>query len=349
MGIDQMTGRRGSAPSGLSPIASLVGVTKAYGDAVALDDVSLAFAPGEIVGLLGPNGAGKTTLVSLLQGLRAPSSGSVRLFGNDPRLASTRQRLGCTPQETALPAMLKVRETLDFVGRNFADHLQPDEVADLFDLGELMGSQVGALSGGQRRRVSVALAFVGKPQLVLLDEPTTGLDVDARRMLWNALLRQHEEGATLVVSSHYLEEIQALAQRVIVLDHGKVLADDTIQGVLDHVGRRVVELRVDADSAAPRSSSVAEAVARVLAATHGDPADAVVDEAAALLRVAVADSDAFVRDLVRSGLPFSGLSVRGASLEEAFLSLTHDASPDPQAYLTPDTNNADMSDTGANS
>lgn len=290
-------------------IASLTGVTKTFGEHVALSDVTLELPEGQIVGLLGPNGAGKTTLVSLLQGLRVPTAGTVRLFGGDPRSAASRQHLGSTPQETALPALLTAREVIDFVGRNFEDRLTPAELSAQFDLGDLLDRRAGALSGGQRRRLSVALAFVARPRLVLLDEPTTGLDVDARRALWEALVLRHREGATLVVSSHYLEEIEALAQRVIVLNRGRVLADDSVSGVLDRVGRHLVEF-------------VAPALGPILAATGAAPEDVVIQEGTGRARIAVADSDGFVRALVSSGAAFSDLTVRGASLEEAFLALT---------------------------
>ena len=295
----------------LAPAAQLEHVTKSFGSHIALDDVSIEFPEGQIVGLLGPNGAGKTTLVSLLQGLRKPSTGQVRVFGADPRDASTRQCLGSTPQETALPALLTCRETIEFVGRNFEHRLTPAQLADQFDLADILDRKTGALSGGQRRRLSVALAFVGLPRIVLLDEPTTGLDVDARRALWDALAERHRSGATLVVSSHYLEEIEALAQRVVVLSRGSVLADDPIEQIIGRVGRRVVEFQSANVSAALEASGV-------------DAADASIDLSTGRARLTVADSDAVVRALVHSGIEFVNLQVRGANLEEAFLALTAD-------------------------
>ncbi|MFT8636727.1 MAG: ABC transporter ATP-binding protein [Pseudoclavibacter sp.] len=288
-------------------IASLMYVTKRFGDVMALDDVSLEFRPGEIVGLLGPNGAGKTTAISLLQGLRAPTAGTVRVLGADPRDPRARQRLGSTPQETALPELFSVREALDFVGRAFADRYEPNELAARFGLEHLLPRRIARLSGGQRRQVSVALAFAGRPQLVLLDEPTTGLDVAARARLWEALRRQHDDGVTLVVSSHYLEEIQALASRVIVLDHGRMLADDTVSGVLAAVGRRTLRF------ATPRPVEVAAAIGL-------RPAQ--YTAAAGTMTAVVSDSDAVIRRLVDSGQPFHDLEVAGASLEDAFLAMT---------------------------
>lgn len=201
----------------MTALATLDGVTRRYGSVTAVDDVSLSIDPGTILGLLGPNGAGKTTVISLLQGLRRPTSGSVRLFGGNPQDAHSRSRLGSTPQETALPPTLRVGEVIDFVGRHFDGPLSRGELADEFGLTDLLRRQTGALSGGQKRRLSVALAFVGRPRLVLLDEPTTGLDVDARRTLWDALRRQHDAGATVVVTSHYL----ALALFLFRRDEGR--------------------------------------------------------------------------------------------------------------------------------
>jgi ABC-2 type transport system ATP-binding protein len=289
----------------MTSLAALAGVTRRYGDVTALDGVDLEVGPAELVGLLGPNGAGKTTLLSLLQGLRRPTAGTVRLFGGDPRDAASRVRLGCTPQETALPPTLRVGEVIDFVGRHFANRVPTAELAEDFGLSELLRRQTGALSGGQRRRLSVALAFVGRPELVLLDEPTTGLDVDGRRALWEAIRRQHAAGATILVTSHYLEEIEALAARVVVIAEGRVVADDTLAAVLARVGSRWVRL------VTPDAERIAALPGVAASAPDGDG-----------VAFSVHDSDAFVRALVASGLPFSQLQVRGATLEEAFLALT---------------------------
>ena len=291
-------------------IAEFTHVTRRYGDLVAVDDVTLGIDPGVIVGLLGPNGAGKTTLLSLLQGLRRPTSGRVTIFGDDPSDPRNRRLLGTTPQETALPDTLRVGEVIDYVGGHFADRAPTGELAAEFGLDEVLRRQCGSLSGGQKRRVAVALAFVGRPRLVLLDEPTTGLDVDARRTLWAAIRRQHEGGATVVVTSHYLEEIEALAQRVVVMGDGRVLADDTVTSVVGRVGVSRVELTIDD----------AEGVAALPGVVRHQHADGIEV-------LTVRDADAFIRALVQSGVDFHDLAVRGATLEEAFLALTEGAGP----------------------
>ncbi|MET0843823.1 MAG: ABC transporter ATP-binding protein [Mycetocola sp.] len=290
----------------MTTLARFDRVTRRFGDVTALDDISLEIGRGRIVGLLGPNGAGKTTLLSLLQGLRRPTSGTVELFGSAPSDFRTRRSLGSTPQETALPPTLRVGEVIDFVGKHFETPVPTAAVAEEFGLSAMLRKQTGALSGGQKRRLSVALAFVGRPTLVLLDEPTTGLDVDARRTLWEAVRRQHDQGATVVVTSHYLDEIEALAERVVVLGGGRILADDDLGAILDRVGVRMMRLTTPDAAAVSRLSAVMSAQ-REEDGSH---------------TFFVKDADAAVTDLVRSGIPFAGLTVRGASLEEAFLTLT---------------------------
>jgi ABC-2 type transport system ATP-binding protein len=290
----------------MTNLVHLDGASRRYGDVVALDDVSLSIDSGRIVGLLGPNGAGKTTLLSLIQGLRRPTSGTVKLLGGSPSDHRTRAGLGSTPQETALPATLRVGEVIDYVGAHFENPVPKSELAEEFGLTELLRRQTGALSGGQKRRLSVALAFVGRPQLVLLDEPTTGLDVDGRRTLWEAVRRQHQAGATVVLTSHYLEEIEALAERVIVIDHGRVLVDDDLSAVVGQVGLRMLRLSTPVPDAVTALPEVVEARAE--------------DDGSHTFFVR--DADQAVVALVKSGIPFSGLTVRGATLEEAFLTLT---------------------------
>lgn len=283
-------------------LARAVGVVRRYGDVLAVDGVDLDVRPGELIGMLGPNGAGKTTVLTMMTGLRAPDAGRVELFGGDPRDPVRRQRLGVTPQETGLPQSLRVGEVVDFVSRHFTDPLPRAEVLGRFGLEAVVRRQTGGLSGGQKRRLSVALAFVGRPRLVVLDEPTTGLDVEARHALWAAIREYHDGGGTVLLTSHHLEEIEALAQRVVVLGAGRVLADgdlDTIRGL---VGLQRVSLRTPDEPDLPGIAAATRSGDRV--------------------ELLTADADQLVRDLVRSGLPFCGLEVRPTSLEESFRALT---------------------------
>jgi ABC-2 type transport system ATP-binding protein len=285
-------------------LARTVDATRRYGDALALAGVNLEIRAGEVVGLLGPNGAGKSTLLNLLVGLRRPSSGLVELFGGDPRDASNRARIGVTPQETGLPSTLRVGECVDYVAAHFPDPIDRTELLGRFGLDTLVRRQTGGLSGGQKRRLAVALAFVGRPRLVFLDEPTTGLDVEARRALWDSIRGFHADGGTVLLTSHYLEEVEALAQRVVVLGSGRVLADDTVDAV-----RGLVRVH--------RVSLTAATVPRL-------PGVVSTEEADGRIHLLTTDADELVRDLVRCGAAFSGLEIRPTTLEEAFLALMAD-------------------------
>jgi ABC-2 type transport system ATP-binding protein len=283
-------------------LARTVQATRSYGPVMALDGVSLDVPAGQLLGLLGPNGAGKTTLLQLFAGLRRPTSGTVELFGGDPRDAARRRRLGCTPQETGLPPTLRVHEIVEFVAGHFDHPVPTGELLEQFGLTGLERRQSGGLSGGQKRRLAVAVAFAGRPDLVLLDEPTTGLDVEARHALWDAVRRYHQEGGTVVLTSHYLQEVEALAERVVVIDQGRVRADGTIAEVRSLVPARRVRLRAPdlPDLAGVERSS-----------REGERYE-----------LWTADSDSLVRQLVTTGTPFHDLEVATASLEEAFLALT---------------------------
>jgi len=296
----------------MTAVVDVRDVTRTFGPVTALDHVSFAVEPGELVGLLGPNGAGKTTLLSLVSGLRRPDSGTVRLFGGDPRDSASRVSLGTTPQETGLPETLRVGEVVDLVSRHFPDPMPAAELLERFGLTAQTRRQTGALSGGQKRRLAVALALVGRPQLVLLDEPTTGLDVEARHELWTALRTFHTEGATVVVTSHYLEEIEALAERVVVVGQGRILADDLLSRVLATVARRKVLVGLPDRAAAQALTAALPSVSEP--AREGDR-----------FAFLAADADELVRQLVRLDVAFSDLEVRGASLEEAFISLTKES------------------------
>ncbi|MFC3503799.1 ABC transporter ATP-binding protein [Micromonospora krabiensis] len=294
--------------------------TRRYGDVLALDRVDLDVRAGELVGLLGPNGAGKSTLMNLLVGLRRPTSGRVELFGGDPRDPASRRQIGVTPQETGLPGTLRVGEVVDFVSAHYPDPVPRGELLERFGLTAHARRQTGGLSGGQRRRLAVALAFVGRPRLVLLDEPTTGLDVEARHTLWDAIRAFHDDGGTVLLTSHYLEEVEALARRVVVIGQGRVLADDTVDAVRAVVGVRRVSL-----------------VADDLPTLPGVVRTERIDGRSHLLTT---DADQLVRDLVTAGVPFADLEVRPTSLEEAFLAITAEHASAPTGSATDDTSAA---------
>jgi ABC-2 type transport system ATP-binding protein len=205
--------------------AALWAVTKSFGDTPALDAVDLEVQAGDVLALLGPNGAGKTTALSLLLGLRRPDSGKVELFGRDPRVPAARVAIGATPQESGFPPTLRVRELVDLVRAHFQAPAPAGELLDRFGLTGFARRQTGGLSGGERRRLSVALAFAGRPRAVFLDEPTAGLDVESRRAVWQELRAYSAAGGTVLLTTHHVEEAEVLASRVVLLARGRVVAE----------------------------------------------------------------------------------------------------------------------------
>lgn len=224
-------------------VAELHTVRKAFGDVTALAGVDLAIRRGEVVALLGPNGAGKTTAIQLLLGLRRPDSGTVRLFGGNPREPGTRVRCGATPQDVGLPDTLRVHEIVDFVRRHFPQPLPTTDLLERFGLEKLGSRQAGGLSGGERRRVAVALAFAGDPELAVLDEPSASLDVAGRLALWNAIRSFAARGRGILLTTHDLHEAAALATRVVVLRAGRVTADGPAAEISSAHALAVVRLR----------------------------------------------------------------------------------------------------------
>ncbi|WP_019853841.1 ABC transporter ATP-binding protein [Actinopolyspora mortivallis] len=291
----------------MTPLISGSHLGKRYGDITALDDLSITVERGSIVGLLGPNGAGKSTLLSLLMGVRRPTSGTLNVLGGNPRYRSVRERLGVTPQESSLPEALSVSETIDLVSAHFRDSVDRDELIEAFDLSGFLSRRCSALSGGQRRRLAVALAFVGNSELVLLDEPTTGLDLESRRLMWDSILTRHATGTTIIITSHYLEEIEALAERVVVIDKGRVIADDATLNLIGTFATKSVTLTTK-DIISLRS----------LPSLIGAPKVGKDNE----VSLRTNDSDELIREIVRSEIPFSELRVDRASLEDAFIAIT---------------------------
>jgi ABC-2 type transport system ATP-binding protein len=245
------------AAVGAQAVAELRGVHKRYGEVEALRGVDLDIQPGELVALLGPNGAGKTTAVSILLGQRRPDAGSALLFGRDPTLPATRRLAGATPQMAGFPDNLTVAEVVDFVRVHYPDPAATPELLGRFGLAELAGRRAGGLSGGQQRRLAVALAFAGRPRLVVLDEPTTGLDVEARRGLWEVLRAFVADGGAVLLTTHYLEEAQALASHVVVLADGQVVAHGSVEDITTRAGLSPGHLRV------PSPPGLEEAILRL--------------------------------------------------------------------------------------
>jgi ABC-2 type transport system ATP-binding protein len=234
------------------------GLRKQYGDVTALDGIDLGIRQGEVFGLLGPNGAGKSTTVEILQGNRSRDAGEVSVLGSDPATGTRawRSRVGIVWQDESAPAELTVRETVRHFARYYPKPRKPDEVIGLVGLEEKAGSRIKALSGGQRRRLDVALGVIGDPDLLLLDEPTTGFDPAARRQFWELIRKLAGEGTTIVLTTHYLEEAEALANRLAVIARGRVVAEGEPAALRDRYGTEATVAWTEADGS-PRSERTA--------------------------------------------------------------------------------------------
>jgi ABC-2 type transport system ATP-binding protein len=288
------------------PVAVLSGVSKWYGAVQALRDLPLALGTGELVALLGANGAGKTTAVRLLLGLSKPTAGTVRVFGRDPRAIESRRRVGAMLQVAKVPETLKVREHLALFASYYPRPLPLAQTVEAAGLGGLENRLFGELSGGQRQRLLFALALCGDPELLFLDEPTVGLDVEARRAFWEQIRNLVRAGRTILLTTHYLEEADALADRVVVLHRGGVIAD----GTPAEIKRRAAGKRVRCRS----RLSAAEAAAL--------PGVSGAREERGVLELLSNDADALVRVLLARDPELRELEVSGAGLEDAFLALT---------------------------
>jgi len=218
------------------------GLVRQYGDLRAVDGISFAIERGSCVSLLGPNGAGKTTTVEILEGYRRRDAGTVSVLGEDPARAgrSWRERVGIVPQDCNDLAELTVAECVYHFASHYPKPRDPARVVELVGLEEKVSSRVSQLSGGQRRRLDVALGIVGDPELLFLDEPTTGFDPEARRSFWQLIGTLQEEGTTILLTTHYLEEADALADRVIVINHGRVVADGPTSTIGERAGHEAV-------------------------------------------------------------------------------------------------------------
>jgi ABC-2 type transport system ATP-binding protein len=286
--------------------AQLIEATKKYGNVEALKGVSLDIELGEVVAMLGPNGAGKTTSISLLLGLRKPTSGKALLFGLNPDNLDARSRVGVMLQESGIPAMLKVSEIVDLFRSYYAKPMTRDRAIAMAGLEEKANALVKELSGGQRQRLYFALAVCGDPEVLFLDEPTVGMDVEGRRSFIERIAEFAKLGRTVVLTTHYLEEADQLARRVIVIDRGLVIADASPQEIKSKVaGKRL------------RFSAVAltEKDLEGLPVTGSTIADHSV-------QLLTNQPEAVLRELFRRGIEMSDLEVSGADLEDAFISLT---------------------------
>ena len=297
------------------PVIRVRGLIKRYGDVKAVDGIDFDVAAGEIFGLLGPNGAGKTTTVEILEGLRSPDGGQATVLGVDVARGadSLRPRIGVSLQTAALYPKLTVVEVIDLF-RSFYAHARPtEELLHALGLEERRNAQTKALSGGQRQRLAVALALVNDPELIFLDEPTTGLDPAARRSLWDLIRELKEAGRTILLTTHYMEEAEILCDRLAIMDHGHILEMGTVDEL---ISKRFKERAVHFDSIGALTETELRALPAVTSVKH--------DADVTLLYTSdVADTIGALLALTEArGVEPQDLGIRRATLEDVFLDLT---------------------------
>jgi len=301
----------------VSPVISATGLTKRFGDFTAVDGIDLEVPPGESFGLLGPNGAGKSTTMRMIGAVSARTAGDLRVLGRDPDThgPEIRSLLGVVPQEDNLDTELRVRDNLIVYGRYFGIpravvRKRADELLAFAQLEDKRDAKVDDLSGGMKRRLTIARALINEPRILMLDEPTTGLDPQARHVLWDRLFRLKERGTTLVLTTHYMDEAEQLCDRIVVVDKGRIMAEGSpSQLIRAYSTREVVELRFGSEqnaSAAARMDGLVERLEllpdRVLLYTD--------------------DGESVLERVAHLGLHPTTSLVRRSSLEDVFLRLT---------------------------
>jgi len=293
------------------------GLVKRFGDFTAVDGIDVEVRAGEAFGFLGPNGAGKSSTMRMIGCVSPPSGGELTVLGMDPRRdgPAIRARLGVCPQEDNLDVELTARENLTTYARYFGiprrvARQRADELLEFVQLSERADSRVEPLSGGMKRRLTIARALVNNPDIVLLDEPTTGLDPQARHLVWERLFRLKQRGVTLVLTTHYMDEAEQLCDRLVIMDGGRIAAEGSPRELIErYCSREVVELRFGADDLEPYAGKLAGLGSRI---------EVLPDR----ILLYVDDGDAVVPEVYDRNLNPSGVLVRRASLEDVFLHLT---------------------------
>jgi ABC-2 type transport system ATP-binding protein len=308
-----------------------VGLRKRFetrtGPVDAVNGLDLEVRAGECFGLLGPNGAGKTTTIEILEGLQPPTAGDVEVLGRrwDAQADTLRQRIGISLQETRFAEKLSVAETLTLFRSFYRRGLEPDEVMELVALNEKRRAWVGKLSGGQKQRLAVACALIGDPDLLFLDEPTTGLDPQSRRSLWDVIRGLRDRGRTILLTTHYMDEAERLCDRVAVVDHGKVIALGSPADLVTRLGGdHVIEFAINGGAAGaaggPGRAALDEATLRALPGVRG----ARIEATGILLTVTEPHValPALLQRLQADGIALARLTTRHVSLEDVFVELT---------------------------
>ncbi len=298
----------------MAPVLEVTDLVKCYGDLRAVDGVTFTVDEGEIFGMVGPNGAGKTTTIECLEGLRQPDGGRVSVYGIDPyeERRTVMERIGIQLQESDLPPRLRVREALNLFASFYAESVDPEMLLERMGLQEKAKSPVTKLSGGQKQRLFIALALINRPEVVFLDELTTGLDPQARRSMWDLVREIRDQGSTVFLTTHYMEEAERLCDRVAIMDYGKIVALDSPRAMIRDLG---IERRVSFHPLNGAKDLGLEALPGVeFVERHQD-------------RVIVSGSgkqfiSRVVNALEDSGTDFDDLRTEQPNLEDVFLSLT---------------------------
>ena len=302
----------GGTPRAMEPVVTVEGLVKRYGDFVAVNQVSFSIEKGEIFGIIGPNGAGKTTTVECISGLRIPDSGTIRVNGLSPQKdrKQIREFVGVQLQQSSLPPQLTAGEAVELFASFYPTPMDPDELLETLGIARLKNSQFRKLSGGEKQRLSIALALVGNPRVAILDELTTGLDPEARRETWALIERIRDRGVTVILVTHFMDEAERLCDRVVLIDHGAVRALDTPEAIAAQAGGRRVRFVPSAPVDDPTLYAIpgVEEVERkdkfVTVAGTGDLATSVISA------------------LEKIGVRVSELEARSGSLDDAFVQLT---------------------------
>ena len=283
------------------------GVTRRFGPVLAVDNLSLTVEQGRTVALLGPNGAGKTTTISMLLGLSAPDAGSIEIFGAAPGSATAHASVGAMLQDGGMMPGVLVGELLAMVRSLYATPLALQEAVEIAQLGGLEKRRVDRLSGGESQRLRLAMALIGDPRLLVLDEPTAAMDVETRRGFWHAMEGFTERGRTILFSTHYLEEADVTADRIVMMARGRVVADGTPSAIKDSVGLRVIRFSI----ATPGIAGIDALPGAVSATAHGSRVE-----------LRCKDSDAALRALLAARPDAYDIEVAGVALEDAFIRIT---------------------------
>lgn len=281
-------------------------LTRQFGTTLAVDQLDLNLECGGVTALLGPNGAGKTTFIRMALGLTRLSAGSLSVLGTTPGSLAARQQTGVMLQEAQLPDLLTPREHLELFASYYPNPRDIDEVLSLCRIEGFADTRYKKLSGGQKRRAQFALAIVGQPSIIFLDEPTTGLDIEARRALWEVIRTLTDSGASIILTTHYLEEAEALADRVIVIDHGRIITNQTTQALMGTMASKVIQCKTSLDDATLLALTGVNSVHRLDKDVH----------------ISCARATVTLRELLNLDQDLSNLRISQPTLEQIFTNLT---------------------------